>query len=49
MSGECLIDGIVDVRDVPKILKEHNELIEQQNTILQGILDELRFIGRQRL
>lgn len=52
MSGECIIDGTVDVtgfRDVEKLLKEHNELIKHQNTILSGILDELILIRREKL
>lgn len=49
MSGECIIDGVVDVRDFSKLIKEHNELIKHQNTILSGILDELILIRREKL
>lgn len=48
MSGECIIDGMVDVRGFEKLIKEHNDLIRHQNTILSEILDEMVLRRKQQ-
>ena len=58
MMCECIVEGKVDANiegkvDVSndklvKVVKEHNELIKHQNTILSGILNEMVLKRKQQ-